>query len=74
MFIITSPDSSFYKRTLKIIIDKNTFEDCTIVCAVHNTILKYSLNENDDQYEILKHDILTWMKNKSSTVISLYEY
>ncbi|XP_015586357.1 sec1 family domain-containing protein 2 [Cephus cinctus] len=64
VLIYTSTDPLFYQRTLKLIIEKNTFNCCVVVCAVHSSILNYtSLSEigEDDSYDKLKKDILSWM-------------
>lgn len=70
MIISTSTDSLFYQRTLKLIIEKNEFEKCSVVCTAHKKILNYTSILPDDlekesSYDTLKEDILHWMNDKS---------
>ncbi|KAJ8682740.1 hypothetical protein QAD02_018532 [Eretmocerus hayati] len=70
VIISTSTDSVFYQRTLKLIIDKNDFEKCIIVCTAHKKILSYtsaqtSDTEQESSYDNLKGDILHWMNDKT---------
>ncbi|XP_034944941.1 sec1 family domain-containing protein 2-like [Chelonus insularis] len=65
VIITTSIDSAFYHRTLNIIIQKNTFDTCTIICAIHHSILPYTsgLEGDDNSYEMLKKNILSCMND-----------
>lgn len=70
MIISTSTDSLFYQRTLKLIIEKNDFEKCLVICTAHNKVLNYTSILPDDpekvnSYDTLKDDILHWMNDKS---------
>ncbi|XP_058791912.1 sec1 family domain-containing protein 2-like [Phymastichus coffea] len=71
VIISTSTDSLFYQRTLKLIIEKNNFEKCSVVCTAHKKILNYiSVNpgdlERENSYDTLRGDILSWMNDRSS--------
>ncbi|XP_063984399.1 sec1 family domain-containing protein 2-like [Diachasmimorpha longicaudata] len=59
VIIITSSDPAFYERTLHTIIEKNTFENCVIVCAVHSTVFNC---DGEEHYENLREKVLEWMK------------
>ncbi|XP_050462921.1 sec1 family domain-containing protein 2-like isoform X1 [Cataglyphis hispanica] len=62
--ISTSTNPAFYQRTVKMIMEKNAFNYCTIVTAAHPTILSYddavSLEDRVD-YIKLKRDVKSWM-------------
>ncbi|KAK0098398.1 hypothetical protein PV326_008830 [Microctonus aethiopoides] len=69
VIIITSIDPAFYQRTLNLIIQKNNFDQCTIVCAVHHSILQYTSifpDQNENSYEKLKENILNWMTSETN--------
>lgn len=69
VIIITSIDPAFYQRTLNLIIQKNNFDQCTIVCAVHHSILQYTSifpDKNENSYEKLKENILNWMASETN--------
>ncbi|KAL7288577.1 hypothetical protein TKK_0017316 [Trichogramma kaykai] len=76
LIISTSTDTLFYQRTLKVIIEKNNFQKCYVVCTAHKKILQYtSIKTNDDiesanSYDSLKDDILYWMNDKMFTETS----
>lgn len=75
MIISTSTDSMFYQRTLKVIIEKNDFENCIVVCTAHKKVLRYTSILPDDMlkessYDTLKGDILYWMSDKSVTEVT----
>ncbi|XP_043276371.1 sec1 family domain-containing protein 2-like [Venturia canescens] len=68
VIVVTSADQSFYQRTLKLIIEKNSFDNCTIVCAVHFTIFKYTslfADGDENSYEQLRQHVLSWMRMKN---------
>ncbi|XP_012287131.1 sec1 family domain-containing protein 2 isoform X2 [Orussus abietinus] len=68
VIIYTSADPIFYQRTLKMIIEKNTFESCIIICAVHYGILNYASIfpvEEESSYNKLKEDVLNWMSTRN---------
>ncbi|KYM99632.1 Sec1 family domain-containing protein 2, partial [Cyphomyrmex costatus] len=41
VIISTSTDPDFYQRTVKMILEKNAFEHCTIITAAHSSMLNY---------------------------------
>ncbi|OXU28463.1 hypothetical protein TSAR_011460 [Trichomalopsis sarcophagae] len=72
VIISTSTDSLFYQRTLKVIIEKNDFENCIVICTAHKKVLHYTSTIPDDMlkessYDTLKGDILHWMSDKTVT-------
>ncbi|XP_018045740.1 PREDICTED: sec1 family domain-containing protein 2-like [Atta colombica] len=64
VIISTSIDLAFYQRTVKMILEKNAFEHCTIITAAHSSSLNYedsvSLEDRTD-YTKLKRDVKSWM-------------
>ncbi|XP_067212909.1 sec1 family domain-containing protein 2-like isoform X2 [Linepithema humile] len=64
VIISTSNNSAFYHRTVKMIMEKNAFDCCTIITAAHPNVLNYedtvSLEDRVD-YIKLKRDIENWM-------------
>ncbi|XP_015108563.1 sec1 family domain-containing protein 2 [Diachasma alloeum] len=62
VIIITSSDPAFYERTLHTIIEKNTFENCVIVCAVHSTVFNC---DGEEHYEKLREQVSGWMKESA---------
>ncbi|XP_011498041.1 PREDICTED: sec1 family domain-containing protein 2-like [Ceratosolen solmsi marchali] len=70
VIISTSKNACIYQNTLKLIIDKNNFEKCIIICTVNQTILNYTsvspnCEENENSYDALKRDILYWMNDRT---------
>ena len=68
VIIVTSADQSFYQRTLKMIIEKNNFETCVIICTAHFTILTYPgppLSKDENSYDRLSANVLSWMNTKN---------
>uniref|UniRef100_A0A0C9RPL8 Scfd2 protein n=1 Tax=Fopius arisanus TaxID=64838 RepID=A0A0C9RPL8_9HYME len=59
VIIITSSDPAFYERTLETIIEKNTFLNCVIICAVHSTVFN---SHGEEHYERLREKVLGWMR------------
>ncbi|EGI65174.1 PREDICTED: sec1 family domain-containing protein 2-like isoform X1 [Acromyrmex echinatior] len=64
VIISTSTDLAFYQRTVKMMLEKNAFEHCTIITAAHSSVLNYedsvSLEDRTD-YIKLKRDVKSWM-------------
>lgn len=62
--ISTSTNPAFYQRTVKMIMEKNAFDSCTIVTAAHPTVLSYEDTvplEDRVDYIKLKRDVKSWM-------------
>lgn len=54
------------------IIQKNTFDNCTIVCAIHQTVLQYTSIipvEGENSYDKLKENILAWINETNVTQV-----
>ncbi|XP_070150555.1 sec1 family domain-containing protein 2 [Polyergus mexicanus] len=68
--ISTSTNPAFYQRTVKMIMEKNTFNSCTIVTAAHPTVLSYEdavpLEDRVD-YIKLKRDVKSWMSTNQQS-------
>ncbi|XP_071560548.1 sec1 family domain-containing protein 2 [Temnothorax nylanderi] len=66
VIISTSTNLTFYQRTVKMILEKNEFEHCTIITAAHSSVLNYedtvSLEDRVD-YAKLKRDVKSWMQS-----------
>lgn len=64
VIISTSTNLAFYQRTVKMILEKNAFEHCTIITAAPSSVLNYedtvSLEDRED-YTKLKRDVKSWM-------------
>lgn len=55
------------------IIEKNTFESCCIVCAAHFTILNYTgllPSQDDNSYDRLRENVLRWMSAKNLSKVT----
>ena len=79
MIISTSTDSLFYQRTLKLIIDKNKFDKCSVICTAHKKVLNYRSilpddMQNENSYDTLMGDILYWMNDKTFTEVYKNNY
>lgn len=64
VIISTSTDPAFYQRTVKMILEKNAFEHCTIITAAHSSVLNYEDSvpiEDRTDYTKLKRDVKSWM-------------
>lgn len=64
VIISTSTNPAFYQRTVKMILEKNAFEDCTIITAAHPSILNYEDTiplEDRADYAKLRRDVKSWM-------------
>ncbi|XP_025158914.1 sec1 family domain-containing protein 2 isoform X2 [Harpegnathos saltator] len=64
MIISTSSNPAFYQRTVKMIMEKNIFDCCTIVTAAHSSVLNYEDTvplEDKIDYAKLKRDVKCWM-------------
>ncbi|KAM0736443.1 Sec1 family domain-containing protein 2 [Formica fusca] len=68
--ISTSTNPAFYQRTVKMIMEKNAFNSCTIVTAAHPTVLSYEdavpLEDRMD-YIKLKRDVKSWMSTNQQS-------
>ncbi|XP_046740275.1 sec1 family domain-containing protein 2-like [Diprion similis] len=67
VFVYTSANPDFYQHTLETIINMNRFQECTIICAAHSSVLKYGSNSKSDyidSYDCLKHDVIRWMSSR----------
>lgn len=65
--ISTSDDLAFYRRTIKMILAKNAFESCTILCAAPPRGSDYYLSlaaEGTLDYSKLRNDVKEWMSSK----------
>ncbi|XP_068969221.1 sec1 family domain-containing protein 2-like isoform X1 [Bombus flavifrons] len=64
VIISTSGDPAFYQRTIKMILAKNTFQNCIVYCSVPCSTINHlgtlSAEEKLD-YNKLKKDIKVWM-------------
>lgn len=72
VIISTSTNLAFYQRTMKMILEKNTFEDCTIITAAHSSVLNYEDTvplEDRIDYAKLKRDVKSWMHSKQLQVM-----
>lgn len=72
VIICASPESSFYSRTLKLIIEKNDFDECIIICAADITVLdstSITLQEKENSYGKLKNDTNDWMNVQNKAVV-----
>lgn len=71
--ISTSTNQAFYQRTVKMIMEKNAFNSCTIVTAAHPTVLTYEdavpLEDRMD-YIKLKRDVKSWMSTNQQSQVS----
>ncbi|KAH0951848.1 hypothetical protein HN011_000429 [Eciton burchellii] len=64
VIISTSINPAFYQRTVKMIMEKNAFDNCTIVTAAHSSVLTYEDTvpaEDRIEYIKLKRDVKSWM-------------
>ncbi|XP_014481667.1 PREDICTED: sec1 family domain-containing protein 2-like [Dinoponera quadriceps] len=64
VIISTSCSPAFYQRTVKMIMEKNIFDCCTIVTAAHSSVLNYEdtvPQEDRIDYAKLKRDVKSWM-------------
>ena len=79
VIISTSTDLAFYQRTVKMILEKNAFEHCTIITAAHSSLLNYedsvSLEDRTD-YTKLKRDVKSWMHSNQhlQVVFIIYSF
>lgn len=75
VIISTSNNSAFYHRTVKMIMEKNAFDYCTIVTAAHPNVVNYedtvSLEDRAD-YTKLKRDIQNWMHSNQRVTSQFY--
>lgn len=73
VIISTSTNLAFYQRTVKMILEKNAFEHCTIITAAHSSVLNYENmipSEDRVDYAKLKRDVKSWMhSNQPSQVM-----
>ena len=72
VFISTSAESSFYRRTLRIILEKNNFTECIIICAAHSSILDYSTIlplADEMNYDEPKQQAFNWVDEKYETQV-----
>ncbi|XP_024874060.1 sec1 family domain-containing protein 2-like [Temnothorax curvispinosus] len=66
VIISTSINLTFYQRTVKMILEKNAFEHCTIITAAHSSVLNYDdtvSTEDRVDYAKLKRDVKSWMQS-----------
>ncbi|KMQ90853.1 sec1 family domain-containing protein 2 [Lasius niger] len=70
VIISTSTNPAFYQRTVKMIMEKNAFDCCTIVTAAHPTVLSYEDTvplEDRVDYIKLKRDVRSWMRSNQQS-------
>ncbi|RLU18374.1 hypothetical protein DMN91_008731 [Ooceraea biroi] len=70
VIISTSTNPAFYQRTVKMIMEKNAFDSCTIVTAAHSTVLTYEDTvpvEDRVDYAKLKRDVKSWMRSNQQS-------
>ncbi|XP_070511572.1 sec1 family domain-containing protein 2 isoform X2 [Cardiocondyla obscurior] len=70
VIISTSTNLAFYQRTVKMILEKNEFEDCTIITAAHSSVLNYEDTvppEERIDYVKLKKDVKSWMNSNQQS-------
>lgn len=75
IIISTSTNPAFYQRTVKMIMEKNAFDCCTIVTAAHPTVLSYEDTvplEDRADYNKLKRDVKSWMHSQDCSVTILF--
>ncbi|XP_029162831.1 sec1 family domain-containing protein 2-like [Nylanderia fulva] len=75
IIISTSTNPAFYQRTVKMIMEKNAFDCCTIVTAAHPTVLNYEDTvplEDRADYNKLKRDVKSWMHSQDCSVTILF--
>lgn len=76
VLISASPESSFYDKTLRMIIEKNDFEEFVIVCAACPDILNLTSIESNDEnnYEKLKNNVVKWMERNNPKVNRIIQF
>ncbi|XP_011704064.1 PREDICTED: sec1 family domain-containing protein 2-like isoform X2 [Wasmannia auropunctata] len=70
VIISTSTNLAFYQRTVKMILEKNAFEHCTIITAAHSSVLNYEDTvplEDRVDYVKLKRDVKSWMHSNQQS-------
>ncbi|XP_076654308.1 sec1 family domain-containing protein 2 [Halictus rubicundus] len=68
VIVSTAGDPAFYQRTIKMILEKNAFTDCTICCSIPCCTTNYpGSNSMQDKlnYIKLKRDIEPWMISRN---------
>ncbi|XP_012538529.1 sec1 family domain-containing protein 2 isoform X1 [Monomorium pharaonis] len=74
VIITTSTDLAFYQRTVKMILEKNAFEHCTIITAAHSSVLNYDDTvppEDRTDYAKLKKHIKSWMDSNRMLEVTI---
>ncbi|KAG7197737.1 hypothetical protein KM043_001562 [Ampulex compressa] len=65
VIVTTSVDTAFYRRTVKMIIEKNAFEVCIVISAAQSNLMNFSSDtsgEDNANYRKMKREIEHWMR------------
>jgi len=75
--ISTSTDLAFYQRTVKMMLEKNAFEHCTIITAAYPSVLNYEDTvplEDRADYAKLKRDVKSWMHSNQQLQVMFVSF